>query len=177
MYMRNVLQKFPMLFVGGAGSIAHTHYDIDMSHIFHTQFLGRKLVLLFKNDQSRLIYRMPGTVESAASFVNWQTELDEDKFPALKHAQAYHTVLEHGDTLFMPSGYWHHMQYLESGLALSQRAIPEGVLPKLSGLYHILCLRGYNNTLIKLAPEWWYRYKRKVANRRADEAVRKLAFA
>ena len=176
-YMSNVLQKFPMIFVGGAGSIAHMHYDIDLSHIFHTQFIGRKLVLLFKNDQSPLIYRMPGTVESAASFVNWQSELDETQFPALKYAHAYHTVLEHGDTLFMPSGYWHHMQYLENGLALSQRAIPEGLLAKLNGLYHLLLLRGYNNTLIKLAPEWWYHYKRKIAHCRAGAAMRTASLA
>ncbi len=31
-----------MLFVGGGGSVAHMHYDIDLSHIFHTQFIGRK---------------------------------------------------------------------------------------------------------------------------------------
>ena len=70
-----------MLFVGGSGSIAHMHYDIDLSHIFHTQFLGKKRVLLFKNDQSPLIYRMPGTVESAASFVDWHNGVDEAPLP------------------------------------------------------------------------------------------------
>jgi hypothetical protein len=173
-YLKNMLKAYPMLFVGGAGSIAHMHYDIDMSHIFHTQFVGKKRVLLLKNDQSPLIYRMPGTVESAASFVNWENGVDTDKFPALKYADAYTTVLEHGDTMFMPSGYWHHMQYMESGFAMSLRAIPEGVIPKLNGLYHLFALRGYNNMLIKLAPEWWYHYKRKVAHRKAQKAMAAL---
>ena len=173
-YLRNVLNRYPMLFVGGAGSIAHMHYDIDMSHIFHTQFLGRKRVLLLANDQSELIYRMPGTVESAASFVDWHKGVDEERFPALKLAQAYHTILEHGDTLFMPSGYWHHMQYIDSGFAMSLRAIPEGLPAKLNGLYHLFGLRGFNNALIKLFPDWWYHYKRKLADRNARTAVKKL---
>src|SRR5690348_2779740 len=49
-----LLKKYPMLFVGGSGSIAHMHYDIDLSHILHTQFIGRKRVLLLENNQSPL---------------------------------------------------------------------------------------------------------------------------
>lgn len=174
---RNFLKKYPMLFVGGAGSIAHMHYDIDMSHIFHTQFIGRKRVLLLKNDQSPFIYKMPSTVESAASFVDWNDHLDTEKFPALKYAQARHAVLEHGETLFMPSGYWHHMQYMDGGFAMSLRALPGGIMPKLNGLYHILGMRGFNNMLIKTAPEWWYHKKRELAHKNAASAMRKLGVA
>ncbi|XZF15452.1 cupin-like domain-containing protein [Chitinophagaceae bacterium MMS25-I14] len=173
-YMHSFLKKYPMLFVGGAGSIAHMHYDIDLSHIFHTQFIGRKRILLLANDQSPLIYRMPSTVESAASFVDWHEHLDTEKFPALDYAQAYTTILEHGDTLFMPSGYWHHMQYMDSGFAMSLRALPAGIMPKLNGLYHIAGMRGFNNLLIKLFPEWWYHYKRKLAHATARKMMAKI---
>jgi len=165
------LKKYPMLFVGGAGSIAHMHYDIDLSHIFHTQFIGRKRVLLLENSQSPYIYRMPFTVESAASFVNWHERLDTDHFPALEQAKGLTTILEHGDTLFMPGGYWHHMEYIDGGFAMSLRALDETLVGKLNGLYHLVGLRGVNNLLIKLAPEWWYHYKRKVAKRRAQKLL------
>ena len=36
------VKQMPMLFTGGQGSITHMHFDIDLSHIVHTQFLGRK---------------------------------------------------------------------------------------------------------------------------------------
>jgi len=172
--IKGFLKKYPMLFVGGAGSIAHMHYDIDLSHIFHTQFVGRKRVLLLHNNQSEFIYRMPSTVESAASFVDWHEHLDTQRFPALKYAQAYTAVLEHGDTMFMPSGYWHHMQYLDSGFALSLRALPAGVMPKLNGLYHLLGMRGFNNMLIRIFPEWWYGYKRRAASANARKAMGKI---
>lgn len=169
------LKRFPMLFVGGGGSIAHMHYDIDLSHIFHTQFLGRKRVLLLDNEQSKYIYRMPGTVESSANFANWEEHLDEEHFPALKYAKAYTAILEHGDTMFMPSGYWHHMQYMESGLALSLRAMPAGIIPKLNGLYHLFGLRGFNNALIKAVPKWWYHKKRELAEANAQKAIKEIS--
>lgn len=170
-YTKSFLKKYPMLFVGGAGSIAHMHYDIDLSHIFHTQFIGRKRVLLLPNDQSPLIYRMPLTVESAASFVNWEYGVDEQHFPALAKARGYEAILEHGDTLFMPTAYWHHMQYMDSGFAMSLRALPEGIAQKLNGFYHIVPMRTLNNMLIKLAPEWWYHKKRKIAHANARKAL------
>ena len=174
-YLKGVLKSYPMLFVGGAGSIAHMHYDIDLAHIFHTQFIGRKRILLLENNQGKYIYRMPGTVESAASFVNWQEGLDLEHFPALEHARGYTTILEHGETLFMPSGYWHHMEYLESGYAMSLRAMPETLSGKLNGLYHLVGLRNFNNMLIKLRPEWWYHYKRRAARAKAQQALQQFS--
>jgi hypothetical protein len=43
--MKGFVKKFPMLFTGGASSITHMHFDIDLSHILHTQFVGRKKVV------------------------------------------------------------------------------------------------------------------------------------
>lgn len=169
---KGFLKKYPMLFVGGAGSVAHMHYDIDLSHIFHTQFIGRKRVLLLENKQSPYIYRMPCTVESAANFVNWHERLDTEQFPALDYANGYTTILNHGDTMFMPAGYWHHMEYMDSGFAMSLRALDETLAGKLNGLYHIVGLRGMNNLLIRMAPRWWYHYKRKVAKERANRLIR-----
>lgn len=172
---KGLLKKYPMLFVGGAGSVAHMHYDIDLSHIFHTQFLGRKRVLLLENKQAPYIYRMPFTVESAANFVNWHQALDTQEFPALEHANGYTAILHHGDTLFMPGGYWHHMEYLDSGFAMSLRALDQSLSGKLNGLYHIVGLRGMNNLLIKLAPQWWYHYKRRAAHRNARRLLESIS--
>ena len=57
--MKGFVKKYPMLFVGGQGSITHMHFDIDMSHILHTQFIGRKRVLLFPFEEQYKLYRKP----------------------------------------------------------------------------------------------------------------------
>src|SRR5690242_16420552 len=36
--MTGYVKKYPMLFTGGQTSITHMHFDIDLSHILHTQF-------------------------------------------------------------------------------------------------------------------------------------------
>jgi hypothetical protein len=69
--MPGFVKKYPMLFTGGATSITHLHFDIDMSHILHTQFVGRKRVLLFPFQEQHKLYRKPFEVLSLADFSHY----------------------------------------------------------------------------------------------------------
>src|SRR5687767_9167506 len=161
--MKGFVKKYPMLFVGGASSITHMHFDIDLSHILHTQFVGRKRVLLFPYSEQHKLYRKPFEVLSLADFSNYYTEhskLDYNQFPALKQAKGYEVILEHGDTLFMPAGYWHHMEYLDSGFAMSLRALQTSVTGKLKGAWNLFGMRSIDTVMKKTAPHWWYNYKK-----------------
>jgi hypothetical protein len=173
-YMKGFVKKYPMLFVGGASSITHMHFDIDLSHILHTQFVGRKRVLLFPYEEQHKLYRKPFEVLSLADFSNYHLnngKPDYSQFPALKKANGYEVILEHGDTLFMPAGYWHHMEYLDSGFAMSLRALQEGVGPKLQGVWNLFGMRSIDTLLKKTAPQWWYGYKKKKAFAAADRQL------
>lgn len=173
-YMKGFVKKYPMLFVGGASSITHMHFDIDLSHILHTQFVGRKRVLLFPYEEQHKLYRKPFEVLSLADFSNYHLnngKPDYNQFPAIKKANGYEVILEHGDTLFMPAGYWHHMEYLDSGFAMSLRALQEGVGPKLHGVWNLFGMRSIDTILKKTAPQWWYNYKKKKAFAAADEQL------
>ncbi|MDH7462009.1 cupin-like domain-containing protein [Chitinophagaceae bacterium 26-R-25] len=162
--MRGFVKKFPMLFVGGAGSVTHMHFDIDLSHILHTQFTGRKRVLLFPFEEQHKLYRKPWEVLSFANFENYfdpqKSKLDLDKFPEVAKARGYEIILEHGDTLFMPAGYWHHMEYIDSGFAMSLRALQSSVVGKLKGAWNLFGMRNIDTLMKKTAPEWWYNYKK-----------------
>lgn len=153
-----------MLFTGGQGSITHMHFDIDLSHIFHTQFMGKKRVLLFPYEEQHKLYRKPWEVLSLVNFERYfdraHNKLNPEKFPALQLARGYDLILDHGDTLFMPAGYWHHMEYIDSGFAMSLRAMQSGFAGKLKGAWNLFGMR-YLDTLFKKAiPEWWYIYKK-----------------
>lgn len=162
--MRGFVKKFPMLFVGGAGSVTHMHFDIDLSHILHTQFAGRKRVLLFPFEEQHKLYRKPWEVLSFANFENYfdpqKSKLDLHKFPEVAKARGYEIILEHGDTLFMPAGYWHHMEYIDSGFAMSLRALQSSVVGKLKGAWNLFGMRNIDTLMKKTAPEWWYNYKK-----------------
>jgi hypothetical protein len=160
--LRGFVKRYPMLFVGGAGSVTHMHFDIDMSHILHTQFLGRKRVLLFPFKEQYKLYRKPWEVLSFANFERYGTsesKLDLAQFPAVAEANGFEAVLEHGDTLFMPAGYWHHMEYLESGFAMSLRAMQPSMGGKLNGVWNLVGMRNIDTLLKKTAPKWWYNRK------------------
>ncbi|MEO7210227.1 MAG: cupin-like domain-containing protein [Chitinophagaceae bacterium] len=163
--MKGFVKRAPMLFVGGQGSITHMHFDIDLSPILHTQFMGKKRVLLFPNGEQHKLYRKPFEVLSIADFSHYydaaESKIDLHEFPALEYANGYDITLEPGDTLFMPGGYWHHMEYLESGFAMSLRALNPSIGLKLKGLWNILGMRGIDTLMKKTAPIKWYDWKKK----------------
>ena len=162
--MKGFVKKYPMLFTGGATSITHMHFDIDLSHILHTQFSGKKRVLMFPFKEQYKLYRKPYEVLSLADFSNYYENHgvpDYGKFPALKLAQGLDFTLEHGDTLFMPAGYWHHMEYLESGFAMSLRAMQPSLSGKIKGAWNLVGMRNIDTLMKKTAPKWWYERKKK----------------
>jgi len=172
--MKGFVKKYPMLFTGGATSITHMHFDIDMSHILHTQFAGRKKVLLFPFDQQHKLYRKPFEVLSLADFSHYHEnngKPDYEKFPAIKLAEGYELTLEHGDTLFMPAGYWHHMEYLDSGFAMSLRAMQPTLRGKIKGVWNIVGMRNIDTLMKKTAPKWWYERKKKIVFEKAEKEL------
>jgi hypothetical protein len=171
--MKGFVKKYPMLFVGGEGSVTHMHFDIDMSHILHTQFAGKKRVLLFPHEEQHKLYRKPWEVLSLANYADYNNSFDYENFPAVKKAQGYEVILEHGDTLFMPAGFWHHMEYIESGFAMSLRAMQSSLGGKLGGLWKLFGMRGIDTLMKKTAPKWWYDRKKKKVYELADKELDK----
>ncbi len=159
--MTGFVKKYPMLFVGGEGSVTHMHFDIDMSHILHTQFAGKKRVLLFPHEEQHKLYRKPWEVLSMANYAGYSESFDYENFPAVKKAKGYEVILEPGDTLFMPAGFWHHMEYIESGFAMSLRAMQNSLGGKLGGLWKLFGMRSIDTMMKKTAPKWWYERKKK----------------
>lgn len=161
--MKGFVKRFPMLFTGGEGSVTHIHFDIDLSHILLTQFAGRKRVLLFPYQEQHKLYRKPWEVLSMVNFEKYfdpvNNKLNLEKFPAVNLAKGYEVIMEHGDTLFMPAGYWHHMEYLDSGFAMSLRALQTSVSGKLKGAWNLFGMRSIDTMMKKTAPQWWYQYK------------------
>lgn len=173
--MKGFVKKYPMLFTGGQTSITHMHFDIDMSHILHTQFAGKKRVLLFPHEEQYKLYRKPFEVLSMADFSNYyddrNSKLDYTKFPAIKKAKGFDVTLNHGDTLFMPAGFWHHMEYLESGFAMSLRALQPSLSGKLTGAWNLFGMRNIDTLMKKTIPQPWYNWKSNRSFKKADEAL------
>ena len=60
----------------------------------------------------------------------------------------------------MPAGYWHHMEYIESGFAMSLRALQNDLGGKLTGVWKLFGMRSIDTLMKKTAPKWWYNRKK-----------------
>jgi hypothetical protein len=84
----------------------------------------------------------------------------------------YDLILNPGDTLFMPAGYWHHMEYIDSGFAMSLRALQSSLTGKAKGAWNLFGMRGIDTMMKKTAPQWWYNFKIKKIHEKANREIK-----
>ncbi len=165
--MDGYLEEFPYMFFGCAGSDVRLHYDIDLSNVFISQFGGKKRVTLFDQSQTKYLYKLPFTTHSAADL----GAADYDKYPALELASGWQTDLLPGETLFMPSGIWHYMQYIEGSFSLSLRTLNPSPMGKLQGAYNVFVIRKLDEYFNKFYKNTWSDYKLRKAIERTNEIL------
>ncbi|MBE8712118.1 cupin-like domain-containing protein [Sphingobacterium hungaricum] len=162
-------KRIPTLFFGGSESRVLMHYDVDLSDLLHFQFEGKKRVLLFDNAQSPYLYQVPLSVHTVYD-IDYENP-DYEKFPALRYAKGYEIIMEHGDALFMPSGYWHFNRYLEAGFSMSLRSLPNTAGKFLNMLNHVFVMRYSDKLMRKLFKAKWVNYKQESAYRKSQRAL------
>ncbi len=163
--MKGFSKRFLFMFFGPKGAVTQIHYDIDMSHVFHTAIVGRKRFVLFPQSESKKLYRHPFTIRSYVDVDN----PDLQKYPMLKEAEGYEVILEPGETLFIPSGFWHHVVYEEAGYAISLRCPHHRFYKRIEGVFNLLFMQMVDRLVNKLAPESWYKWKEKQAFKHARQ--------
>jgi hypothetical protein len=167
---RLYLKRVPFMFFGGMGSVVRIHQDMDWSNVFLTQLHGRKWVVLFHPKYSTLLYRYPFNVHSSVDIEH----PEYDKFPGLKYVEGMHCTLEPGDTLFIPSGYWHYIKYLEGGYAINQRALSPYLRRWLKGFWHVVILSNVDDLMRMLLKKNWYIMKSRISHKRAEKMLERM---
>ncbi|MGV4414967.1 cupin-like domain-containing protein [Chryseobacterium sp. T1] len=169
--MGGFLDKYPSMFFGGKGSVTFLHYDIDLAHIFHTHFNGRKHVLLFEYKWKERLYKLP---YATYALEDYDIENPDFKnFPALDGVEGIECFLEHGDTLFMPTGWWHWMKYLDGSFSISLRAWDKSWGVKAKSLWNLTVQRNFDNVMKKNFKGKYMSWKEKKAVERANIALKK----
>lgn len=158
-------RRFVFTFFGCRGSTTPLHYDIDMGQVFHTVIRGRRRLRLFAPDQSRALYRHPFTVRS---YVDLDTP-DLATWPGLSHARGAELVLEPGQTLFMPPGWWHEFHYLEAGIGVSLRTAAPRMRSRLRGAVNLLAVSPTDRLANRLLGRRWFAWKQRRSVARARQ--------
>ena len=152
-----ILKKLPMLFFGGKDSFTFMHYDIDFANIFHFHFEGKKEIILFDQQQSKYLYKIPFSLISRED-IDFSNP-DFKKWPNLKKAKGYKTTLTHGNVLYMPEGFWHYMKYITPGFSMSLRALTKNPKYLSKAIYNILIMRNIDNLMRKIRKQQWIDWK------------------
>ncbi|MBL7830957.1 MAG: cupin-like domain-containing protein [Saprospiraceae bacterium] len=160
------VKSFPFMFFGGQGSTVPLHYDIDYSHVFLNQFHGRKRIVLFSHDESDKIYHHPYTV---ASYIDVNNP-DYENYPALRNVVGYECMLYPGETIFMPSGYWHYIEYTDGGYSMALRS-NDSVVTQMKGVINIARHFVVDKSMNHLLGSQWRKMKDNMAKHRAEKYV------
>ncbi|GAA1615133.1 cupin-like domain-containing protein [Catellatospora bangladeshensis] len=117
----DVLPEEMTLLLGPAGTVTPLHHD--NMNILLCQVLGRKRVRLVPSFQRHLVYPRGGTF----SHVDADAP-DLSRFPDYASATVLETVLEPGEALFIPFGWWHWVRALDPAVTVSfhRFAVPGG---------------------------------------------------
>ena len=168
-----LMKGLPMLFFGGSDSHTFMHYDIDLANIFHFHFEGKKQCILFSQEESKHLYKIPHSLitREDIDFAN----PDLEQWPALKNAKGHIAQLEHGNVLYIPEGYWHHMKYLTPGFSMSLRAIARKPKNFAKAVYNIFFMRHYDNLMRRRRGQEWIDWKNKEAVRRTNDLLGKAS--
>lgn len=169
--MGGFIESMPAMFFGGSTAVTFLHYDIDLPHLFHTHFGGRKHVILFDNKWKKRLYCIPNTTYALEDYD--VANPDFEKFPALKGVEGYEVFLEHGDTLFMPTGMWHWMRYIDGSFSLTLRAWDRSITRKIASVWSLF-MHGAVDSAIKVAFKGRYaKWREKLAFKIAAKELKK----
>ncbi|MBK7938233.1 MAG: cupin-like domain-containing protein [Lewinellaceae bacterium] len=160
------IDKYPFMFFGGAGAVTNLHYDIDCSNVFHTHFWTRKHIILFDQAQNNFLYQHPYTVQSHIN----PRQPDYEKYPALRLATGHETVLQHGETLFIPALWWHYIVYVEGGYSISLRT-RDSILTQAKGAWNIARHFVIDKGMNTLWGNGWKKWKETQAMKKANKAM------
>jgi hypothetical protein len=131
--------KYPRIFIGPRGAVTPLHLDIWGTHAWLTQLVGRKRWILFSPDQRPLLHELQVD----------PNQPDHQRFPLFCRAQGFECTIGPGDTVFVPGGWAHWVESLDSSISLSSNYMGPGALwlPLTSATRELVVKRAWNTLL------------------------------
>lgn len=117
--LSNKLKIDPFLWLGPAGVLSTLHFD--RADNFFVQLYGRKKWLHIPPEQSKnLYYPCAGFCESLFHFSPVDVEHpDLKKWPLYSQVEPIETIVEPGEMVFTPAGWWHYVRALDPSISMN----------------------------------------------------------
>jgi hypothetical protein len=104
-----------MMWIGPAGTVTSLHHDLTNNFI--AQIVGRKRVRLLPAAEAGKLYNHQHVFSEITDLED--TGIDAARYPRLAALRYYDVVLEPGDILFMPLGWWHQVKSLDFSVTIT----------------------------------------------------------
>ncbi|MBC7728357.1 MAG: cupin-like domain-containing protein [Microbacteriaceae bacterium] len=105
------LARQALLWMGPRGVFTPLHHDT--LQLMHTQIVGRKRWRFVSPLQTPLLHNHIGV------FSKLRLEQPDDRYPIPPGLQIIEETIHPGETLFLPVGWWHHVESLDVCISLS----------------------------------------------------------
>lgn len=104
-----------MLWVGPAGTFTPLHHDLTNNLL--AQVVGRKKIVLVPPSETPRLYNSRHVFSDIPDLLD--PALDKGRFPLAGEARRLELILQPGDMLFIPIGWWHQVASLEFSVSLT----------------------------------------------------------
>jgi [protein]-arginine 3-hydroxylase / protease len=101
---------------GPRGTVSPLHFDAN--HNLLCQVVGKKYIRLYAPSTTPLLYANPESSLANTSMVDVENP-DARQFPAFLQAPYVETILDEGQTLYIPPRWWHFVKSLSTSWSVS----------------------------------------------------------
>ena len=108
-------------FMAGPGDVTHLHYDVDGRAFAMYQVFGHKRYVVIDPAHTRKLAPLTAPDLPYVSTVFLQHFDPADRAAFLRYTAAWEADVGPGETIVIPPGAWHHVEYLDVALSVSFR--------------------------------------------------------
>ncbi|KAI0954172.1 hypothetical protein AcV7_007480 [Taiwanofungus camphoratus] len=127
---------FRFVYVGAAGTFTPLHRDVYTSYSWSTNVYGRKRWWLFPPEQTEHLFRK-GREEHMETVYDVR-DVNPDEYPGFVQAQPIVVEQKAGETIFVPSGWYHQVENLTTCISINHNWCNAVNLPS---LYAAMCAK------------------------------------
>jgi len=113
------------VFLGPAGTVSRLHHDTYATHVWLSQIRGRKQFIVYAPEDSKYLHSFVDDDCDGRTSLFDPTAPDYDAFPDARHATPFSVVVEEGETVILPSRWWHWAKSLTPSITLMRNFVNE----------------------------------------------------
>ncbi|MET7394190.1 cupin-like domain-containing protein [Dactylosporangium sp. NPDC005572] len=113
-----------VMFVGSKGTVTPFHSDGMQTAAYLNQVVGRKRCYFVSPDQYECLYPRAFRRQFGMAQVDYRFP-DLARRPKFRDVVVEETILYPGETLYVPSGYWHAIEAMDASISYSHQIVNE----------------------------------------------------